>query len=104
MRRLSGKVAIVTGGGMGIVRALSLRIAEESCTVATFGLDPKASDETADLAAQPAKWKNAMVSGIPIRRVGEPEDYAGIVAFLASEDSAFITGQTISVSAGMNMI
>lgn len=50
------------------------------------------------------KWKDAMVRGIPLKRMGEPEDYAGIVAFLASEDAGFITGQTISVSGGMNMI
>lgn len=50
------------------------------------------------------KWKDAMVRGIPLKRMGEPEDYAGMVAFLASEDANFITGQTISVSGGMNMI
>ena len=50
------------------------------------------------------KWKDAMVRGIPLRRMGEPEDYAGIVAFLGSDDAGFITGQTISVSGGMNMI
>jgi 2-hydroxycyclohexanecarboxyl-CoA dehydrogenase len=45
-----------------------------------------------------------MVRGIPLKRMGEPEDYAGIVAFLASDDAAFMTGQTISVAGGMNMI
>jgi 2-hydroxycyclohexanecarboxyl-CoA dehydrogenase len=50
------------------------------------------------------KWKDAMVRGIPLKRMGEPEDYAGIVAMLASDDGGFITGQTISVSGGMNMI
>lgn len=50
------------------------------------------------------KWKDAMVRGIPLRRMGEPEDYAGVVAFLVSPDAGFITGQTISVSGGMNMI
>ncbi|WP_246604964.1 SDR family oxidoreductase [Aquisediminimonas sediminicola] len=50
------------------------------------------------------KWKDAMVRGIPLKRMGEPEDYAGIVAFLASDDAAFMTGQTISVAGGMNMI
>jgi 2-hydroxycyclohexanecarboxyl-CoA dehydrogenase len=53
---------------------------------------------------QAVKWKDAMVRGIPLKRMGEPEDYAGIVAFLASDDGAYITGQTISVSGGMNMI
>lgn len=50
------------------------------------------------------KWKDAMVRGIPLKRMGQPEDYGGIVAFLASDDGAYITGQTISVSGGMNMI
>jgi 2-hydroxycyclohexanecarboxyl-CoA dehydrogenase len=53
---------------------------------------------------QAVKWKDAMLRGIPLRRMGEPEDYAGIVAFLASEDAGFITGQTISVAGGMNML
>ena len=38
------------------------------------------------------------------KRMGEPDDYAGIIALLASEDGKFITGQAISVSGGMNMI
>lgn len=53
---------------------------------------------------QAVKWKDAMVRGIPLKRMGEPEDYAGIVAFLASDDAGFLTGQTISVAGGMNMI
>jgi len=53
---------------------------------------------------QAVKWKDAMVRGIPLRRMGEPEDYGGIVAMLASDDGKYITGQTISVSGGMNMI
>ena len=252
MQGLEGKVAIVTGGGQGIGRALTLRLAKEGCKVAIFDLKPEAGEETAELAAgttiktyavdvgdqdqvkaavaaveadlgpiwtlvnnagwdQPApflatekplwdkiirinlygalythhavaplmvergggriiniasdaarvgtsteavysackggvisftksiarelaskgvllnvvcpgptntpmmasvlgegeravKWKDAMVRGIPLKRMGEPEDYAGIVAFLASDDAGFITGQTFSVAGGMNMI
>ena len=50
------------------------------------------------------KWKDAMVRGIPLRRIGEPEDYAGMVALLASDDGAFITGQAISISGGLTML
>lgn len=53
---------------------------------------------------QAVKWKNAMLRGIPLARMGEPEDYAGIVALLASDDGSYITGQAISVSGGMNMV
>ncbi len=40
---------------------------------------------------------------IPLKRLGKPADLPGIVAFLASDDANFITGQTISVSGGLTM-
>ena len=40
---------------------------------------------------------------VPMRRLGEPEDVAGAVAFLASDGAGFITGQTLSVSGGLTM-
>jgi 2-hydroxycyclohexanecarboxyl-CoA dehydrogenase len=38
-----------------------------------------------------------------MKRLGEPADVAGAVAFLASEEASFITGQTLSVSGGLTM-
>jgi len=49
------------------------------------------------------KIRDAMVRGVPLGRIGEPDDYPGLVAFLASDDGAFMTGQTISVSGGLSM-
>jgi 2-hydroxycyclohexanecarboxyl-CoA dehydrogenase len=45
----------------------------------------------------------AMSRGIPVRRLGKPDDLAGAVAFLASSDADFVTGQVISVSGGLTM-
>lgn len=45
----------------------------------------------------------SLEKAIPLRRLGKPDDVAGIVAFLASEEAAFITGQVISVSGGLTM-
>jgi len=50
-----------------------------------------------------AKIIEAMVKAVPFRRLGKPEDIAGAVAFLASDDAGFITGQTLSVSGGLTM-
>jgi 2-hydroxycyclohexanecarboxyl-CoA dehydrogenase len=49
------------------------------------------------------KVRAALISAIPMKRVGQPEDIPGAVCFLASDDAAFITGQTISVSGGLTM-
>jgi 2-hydroxycyclohexanecarboxyl-CoA dehydrogenase len=50
-----------------------------------------------------AKLIEGLTRAIPMKRLGQPDDYPGIVAFLASDDAAFITGQTISVSGGLTM-
>jgi len=44
-----------------------------------------------------------LTNAIPLKRLGQPEDLAGMVAFLASDDANFITGQTISVSGGLTL-
>jgi 2-hydroxycyclohexanecarboxyl-CoA dehydrogenase len=49
------------------------------------------------------KVHDAMKRAIPLKRLGKPEDIPGIVAFLASDDASFITGQVISVSGGLTM-
>jgi len=50
-----------------------------------------------------AKIAEGLQRAIPMRRLGVPEDYPGLVAFLLSDDAAYITGQTISVSGGLTM-
>jgi len=50
-----------------------------------------------------AKVFEGLKRAIPFKRLGEPDDVVGIVAFLASDGAAFITGQVISVSGGLTM-
>jgi len=45
--------------------------------------------------------REKMASGIPLKRLGQPEDIANAVSFLLSENAAYITGQTLSVNGGM---
>jgi 2-hydroxycyclohexanecarboxyl-CoA dehydrogenase len=49
------------------------------------------------------KLREALTKAIPFRRLGQPDDVAGIVVFLASDEASFITGQTVSVSGGLTM-
>ncbi len=46
---------------------------------------------------------DAMARGIPFRRLGQPDDLAGAVAFFASSDADYVTGQVLSVSGGLTM-
>ena len=54
--------------------------------------------------AEGRKVYEGLKRAIPFRRLGQPDDVAGIVAFLASDEAAFITGQVISVSGGLTMV
>jgi 2-hydroxycyclohexanecarboxyl-CoA dehydrogenase len=49
------------------------------------------------------KLIESLKRGIPLGRLGEPDDVAGAVAFMISDDAGFITGQTLSVSGGLTM-
>ena len=49
------------------------------------------------------RLRQALARAIPFRRLGEPEDIAPAVAFLASADAGYITGQVLSVSGGLTM-
>jgi len=49
------------------------------------------------------KVYDALVRAIPMKRVGQPADVPGLVAFLASDEAVYITGQVISVSGGLTM-
>lgn len=50
-----------------------------------------------------AKIGEAMARAVPLKRIGQPGDYPGTIAFLLSDDAGYITGQTISVSGGLTM-
>jgi NAD(P)-dependent dehydrogenase (short-subunit alcohol dehydrogenase family) len=45
----------------------------------------------------------AIIDGIPLKRVGQPEDVANLVSFLASDEASFITGQAIFICGGLTV-
>ena len=54
-------------------------------------------------APSPEKLMEAFTRAIPLGRLGQPDDLAGAIAFFASDDASFITGQVVSVSGGLTM-
>ena len=87
------------GGVFGFTRALATELGKYNITV--NAVTPGLTD-TEGVRASPHKEAFAFVEMLQaIKRKEEPEDLAGAVAFLASDDASFITGQTLNVDGGM---
>lgn len=94
------------GATIAFAKALARELARSQVTINNVcpgPTDTPAMDAFVGTGEQGQKIRDAMVRGVPLGRIGVPDDYPGIVAFLASDDAAFITGQTISVSGGLSM-
>jgi 3-oxoacyl-[acyl-carrier protein] reductase len=92
--------AAAKAGLEGFTRSLAQEIASRNITVNCVAPGFIQTDMTDVL---PETQKEAILATIPGKRFGHVEDIAGAVAFLASEDARYITGQTIHVNGGMNM-
>lgn len=94
------------GATIAFSKALARELARSQVTINTVcpgPTDTPAMDAFVGTGEQGQKIRDAMVRGVPLGRIGLPDDYPGLVAFLASDDAAFMTGQTISVSGGLSM-
>ena len=94
------------GATIAFAKALAREVARSNVTVNTVcpgPTDTPAMDAFVGTGEQGQKIRDSMVRGVPLGRIGVPDDYPGLVAFLASDDAAFMTGQTISVSGGLSM-
>ncbi|QIG80800.1 SDR family NAD(P)-dependent oxidoreductase [Stakelama tenebrarum] len=87
------------GGLLGLTKALALEFAPTGVTV---NMVPPGFIDTPMLRAAPVDVE-AFAQTLPMKRVGQPEDIAAAVAFLASEEAGYMTGQTISMNGGRYM-
>jgi 3-oxoacyl-[acyl-carrier protein] reductase len=87
-------------GMEGFSRALAMELGSRNITVNCVAPGFIDTDMTRDL---PEDNKNYLLSQIPLSRLGEPDEIAAVVVFLASEAAAYITGETIHVNGGMYM-
>lgn len=87
-------------GVIGMTKSAAKELASRGITVNAVAPGMIETDMTAVI---PEKAKDAMMASIPAGRAGKPEEIANVVAFLASEEAAYITGQVISVDGGMGI-
>jgi 2-hydroxycyclohexanecarboxyl-CoA dehydrogenase len=93
------------GGVIAFAKTLARELARQRINVNVVCPGPTNTNLLAEIRSRPDGDKviDAMVRAIPFRRLGEPEDVSGAVAFLASSDADFVTGQVLSVSGGLTM-
>jgi len=58
---------------------------------------------TPTIAKMPEKYQNKIIDETPLKRIGQPEEVASVVVFLASDEASFVTGAVVEVSGGWNM-
>ncbi|MCF0145909.1 MAG: 3-oxoacyl-[acyl-carrier-protein] reductase [Eubacterium sp.] len=92
--------AATKAGVIGMTKSAARELAGRGITVNAVAPGFIETDMT---KAMPEAAKEAAVSSVPLGRIGTPEDIAGAVAFLADENSGYITGQVLSVDGGMGM-
>ena len=85
---------------MGLTRTVARELAPRGITVNAVA---PGSIDTEMTAVLPDKVKEKILAQIPLGRMGQPQEVADLVAFLASDKAAYITGQVIHVNGGIYM-
>ncbi|SDX10591.1 3-oxoacyl-ACP reductase FabG [Thiocapsa roseopersicina] len=92
--------AAAKAGMMGFTKALAREVGSRAITVNCVAPGFIDTDMT---RALPDAQRQALIGSIPLGRLGQPEEIAGAVVFLASPAAAYITGETLHVNGGMHM-
>jgi 2-hydroxycyclohexanecarboxyl-CoA dehydrogenase len=99
--------AVYSAAKAGIIafsKTLARELARYQINVNVVCPGPTNTPLLAEVGAGNPKLAEALKRAVPFGRIGEPEEIAAAVAFLASDDAAYVTGQTLSVSGGLTMV
>jgi acetoacetyl-CoA reductase len=88
-------------GVHGFTKALALEVARKNVTVNT--ISPGYIGTKMVMAIPTEVLESKIIPQIPMGRLGKPEEVAGLVAYLASDEAAFVTGANISINGGQHM-
>jgi len=88
------------GGIIGLTKSIAKELGKSNITV--NAVLPGLTD-TPTIKKMPQKYKKMIIDATPLKRMARPEEIANVVAFLASDESSYITGATIEVTGGWMM-
>ena len=86
---------------IGYFKTLAREVAGDGVTVNTVATGKIATDRIADMSGSMEAAREMAKQHVPARRLGTPEEYGDLVAFLCSERAAYITGTTIPIDGGL---
>jgi 2-hydroxycyclohexanecarboxyl-CoA dehydrogenase len=93
------------GGVIAFTKTIAREVARSGVTANTVCPGPTRTPMLEGMTKEGGgRLVEALTRAVPMRRLGEPEDVAAAVAFLASDAAGYITGQTLSVSGGLTMV
>jgi len=95
--------AATKAGIAGFTRTWALELGREGITVNTIGPGPIATDMFTSANPADSPRTKAIIEGIPVGRMGTPEDVAHAVAFFLDDRSSFVTGQLLYVCGGLSV-
>jgi 2-hydroxycyclohexanecarboxyl-CoA dehydrogenase len=98
-----GAYAATKAGMFGLAKTLAREAARGNVTSNVVCPGPTDTPMLRRIDAEKPGLVDKIARGIPLRRLGAPEDVAGLVAYLCTERAAYVTGQTLSVSGGVTM-
>jgi 2-hydroxycyclohexanecarboxyl-CoA dehydrogenase len=103
----SAQESIYAGAKAGVIaftKTVAREVARHGVTANVVCPGPTDTPLLAAMAGEDGgRLVDALERAVPMRRLGRPEEVAAAVAFLASEEASYITGQTLSVSGGLTM-
>jgi 2-hydroxycyclohexanecarboxyl-CoA dehydrogenase len=91
------------GGVIAFTKATAREMARHQVNANCVCPGPTDTALFASIGGDNPKLREALTKAIPLRRLAQPTDLANAVAFFASDEAAYITGQTVSVSGGLTM-
>ena len=91
------------GGVIAFTKSVAREMARHQVNANAVCPGPADTALFASIGGDDPKLRAALIKAIPFRRLAQPEDIANVVAFLASDEAAYVTGQTVSVSGGLTM-